>query len=139
MQVDLKWFHEMSWIDWEVFAEKDSTTSSTTHLNCRGDCDSDWYSSFRQMETLSAQENLTQLEIAELIIALRPLKEDLVRWRRGSCSLVQHIRQAHGGIGELQCGDSKQSVRQKHYLVKGFEANCQKHYLVKKSAGNCLV
>ena len=65
MQVDLKWFHEMNWSDWEFFAEKDSTTSSTTHLNCRGDCDSDWYSSFRQMETLSAQENLTQLEIAE--------------------------------------------------------------------------
>ena len=74
MQVDLKWFHEMSWSDWEVFAEKDSTPSSTPHLNCRGDCDVDQYSNFHQMQTLSAQDSLTQLEIA-----LRPLKENLVR------------------------------------------------------------
>ena len=74
MQVDLKWFHEMSWSEWEVFAEKDSTTSSTPHLNCRGDCDIDQYSKFYQMQTLSAQESLTQLEIA-----LRPSKEKLVR------------------------------------------------------------
>ena len=74
MQVDLKWFHEMSWSDWEVFAEKDSTTSSTPHLNCRGDCDIDQYSKFHQMQTLSAQESLTQLEVA-----LRPSKEKLVR------------------------------------------------------------
>jgi hypothetical protein len=77
MQVDLKWFHEMNWSDWEFFAEKDSTISSTPQLLqliCHGDCDSDRYSSFRQMQTPSAQEKLTQLEIA-----LRPLKEDLVR------------------------------------------------------------
>ena len=24
--MDLKWFHEMSWSDWDFFAEKDSTT-----------------------------------------------------------------------------------------------------------------
>ena len=104
MQVDLEWFHEMSWGDWEVFAEKDSTTSSTPHLNCRGDCDIDRYSNFHQMQTLSAQESLTQLEIA-----LRPLKENLVR------SCITYSK--HGGIGELQshniiqCGDSKRIIK----------------------------
>jgi hypothetical protein len=113
--VDLKWFEEMSCSDWEVFAENlkySPADTSTTHLNCHGDRAGDWYSSFRQMEAPSAQEYLTQLEIA-----LRPLKEDL------SFARVSH---------------TPSTWRNWRTTVWGFEANCQKHYLIKKSAGNCL-
>ena len=105
MQVDLKWFHEMSWSDCKVFAEKDSTTSSTLHLNCpllpgcRDDCasDSSLYSSFCQMHTPSAQENLTQLEIA-----LQPLK-NLVRLCITCANRMQELANYSVGIrGELE-------------------------------------
>jgi hypothetical protein len=77
--MDLIWFEEMSCSDWDVFKFADNleyspADTSTTHLNCHGDCAGDRYSSFRQMEASSAQEYLTQLDIA-----LRPLKDDLVR------------------------------------------------------------
>ena len=95
--------------DWEVFAEKDSTTSSTTHLNCRSDCDSDRYSSFRQMETLSAQGNLTQLEIA-----LRPLKEDLIRSCITYANRMEELANYSVGIrSELSKTLSNQEVRRR--------------------------
>ena len=67
-------------------------------MNCRGDCasDSSLYSSFRQMHTPSAQENLTQLEIA-----LQPLK-NLVRLCITCANRMQELANYSVGIrGEL--------------------------------------
>lgn len=84
---ELKWFEEMSWTDWEIFAENlKCSTSTTPHSN--SSCDrhslsiSDQYSNFCQMATQDASSS----SMAQLENALQPLKRDLI----GSCIMFSN-------------------------------------------------